>query len=152
MTTTRDIPHLIAVARDLGLQVVERKGPTRGGYHDGHKLIRINPGQSWRVTRSYLAHEVGHAVFRDTPSPYGPVRMKQERRAWAWAARYLITPEAFAEAEHARGGHAPAMAYDLGVTVELIDAFSATLQRIGDVTYVEPKMGAGQWTHRVEVA
>lgn len=152
MTTTRDIPHLIGIAHDLGLQVVERTGPTRGGYHDGHKRIRINPGQSWRVARSFLAHEIGHAVFRDTPSPYGPVRMKQERRAWEWAARYLVTPDGFAEAERARHGHKPAMAYDLGVSVEIIDAFERLLQRIGDVTYVAPRMGAGQWTHRIEVA
>ena len=152
MTTSRDVEHLKEVARSLGLQVVERKGPTRGGYHDGHKRIRLNPGQSWRVTRSFLAHEIGHALYRHVRSPYGPVMMKQERLAWEWAARYLVTPEAFAAAEDEWSGHAPAMAYELGVTVEIVDAFRRLLQRIDDTVYVGARMGDGQWTAKLEVA
>ncbi len=154
MTTTRerDIAHLIEIANELGLTVVERKGHHRGGYHDGLKQIRLNPGMSRRVTRSFLAHEIAHALFRDVPSVYGPVKAKQERRAWEWAACYLITPAAFAEAEHHRGGHAPAMAYDLDVTVELVEAFRRVLSRIDDTVYVKPMMGDGQWTHRIDVA
>lgn len=152
MTTSRDVTHLIEVARSLGLQVIERKGATRGGYHDGHRQIRINPGQSVRVTRSFLAHEIGHALWRDTPSPYGPVRMKQERRAWEWAARYLVTREAFAAAEVEHSGHGPAMAYELGVSVEIVEAFRRILQRIDDTVYVAPRMGEGQWAAKVRVA
>ena len=150
MTTRpeRDVAHLIEVATELGLTVVERKGRHRGGYHDGLKQIRLNPNMSVRATRSFLAHEIAHAIFRDVPSPYGPVKAKQERRAWEWAALYLITPEGFADVEEHRCGHAPAMAYDLGVTVELVDAFRGLLQRIGDTTYVQARMGVGQWTHR----
>ncbi|WP_431800386.1 ImmA/IrrE family metallo-endopeptidase [Microbacterium kunmingense] len=154
MTThhERDIAHLIEVAEELGLHVVERRGHHRGGYHDGLRQIRLNPGMSARATRSFLAHEIAHALFRDTPSPYGPVKAKQERRAWEWAAIYLISPEAFAEAEEQRGGHTPAMAYDLGVTVELVEAFRRVLARIGDNVYVKPRMGVGQWDHRVDIA
>lgn len=154
MTTRpeRDIHHLVAIAHELGLTVVERRGHHRGGYHDGIRQIRLNPGMSARLTRSLLAHEIAHAIHRDVPSPYGPVRMKQERRAWEWAAVYLIDPTDFAAAEDARNCHSPSMAYDLGVTVELVDAYRGALQRIGDVVYVQPKMGVGQWTHRVEVA
>lgn len=147
-TDERDIPHLIEVALDLGLTVVERRGHHRGGYHDGIKQIRLNPGMSQRVTRSFLAHEIAHAIFRDVPAAHGPVKAKQERRAWEWAACYLITPQDFAIAEEQRCGHAPAMAYDLGVTVELIEAFRRILTRIGDTTYVRSKMGAGQWEDR----
>lgn len=154
MTTTheRDIAHLIDIAVELGLTVVERKGHHRGGYHDGLKQIRINPGMSRRVTRCFLAHEIAHALFRDVPSVYGPVKAKQERRAWEWAACYLIDPAAFAEVERVRDGHAPAMAYDLDVTVELITAFRRVLSRIGDTVYVKPMMGDGQWAHRINVA
>ena len=150
MTTRpeRDVPHLIAIAQDLGLTVVERRGHHRGGYHDGIRQIRINPGMSVRLTRSLLAHEIAHAMYRDVPSPYGPVKMKQERRAWEWAAVYLIEPADFAAAEETRDCHAPSMAYDLGVTVELVDAFRGALQRIGEQVYLQPRMGAGQWTDR----
>jgi hypothetical protein len=153
MTTRheRDVAHLVGVANELGLKVVERRGHHRGGYHDGIRQIRINPGMSVRLTRSILAHEIAHALHRDVPSPYGPVRMKQERRAWEWAAVYLIDPADFAAAEDARCGHAPAMAFDLGVTVELVDAFRGALERIGEHVYLQPRMGAGGWTERVEI-
>lgn len=154
MTTRpdRDIPHLHALAADMGLTIVERRGSRRGGYHDGLKQIRINPGMSRRATRSVLAHEIAHALFRDVPSHHGPVNAKQERRADEWAALYLITPDAFADAEKHRGGHSPSMAYDLDVTVELVEAFRRVLLRVGDTVYVDPKMGAGQFAHRAEVA
>lgn len=151
MTTTRpdrDVAHLIHIAHELGLDVIERHGRHRGGYHDGLRQIRLNPGMSQRVARSFLAHEIAHALFRDTPSPYGPARAKQERRAWEWAALYLVTPDAFAEAEAIREGHTASMAYDLGVSVEIVEAFRNLLTRIGDTVYVESKMGAGQWEYR----
>lgn len=43
------------------------------------------------------------------------------------------------------------MAYDLGVTVGLVNAFRRILQRVGDTTYVAPRMGVGQWAPKVEV-
>lgn len=146
---TRD---LLTLADELGLTVIERRGTHRGGYHDGQRTIRLNPGMSRRAARSFLAHEIGHALFRDEPSPYGPVRLKQERRAWEWAANHLLTPTAYAEAEALRSGHAPAMAYDLDVTVDVIDAYRRIMSRIGDTVYVKPMMGDGQWAHREKVA
>lgn len=151
-TTTRDLAHLIGLADELGLTIVEKRGNTRGGYHDGLRQIRLNPGQSYRVNRSFLAHEIAHALFRDTPTHFGPVAAKQERRAWEWAATYLITPEDYSQAEQLRDGHAPAMAHDLGVTVELIATYRETLQRIGDTVYVRARMGAGMWDHREAIA
>lgn len=154
-TTTveeRDVAHLTELAEELGLSVVERRGSTRGGYHDGLRRVRINPGMSRRVTRSFLAHEIAHALFRDAPTPYGPVRAKQERRAWEWAALYLVDREAFAEAERLRSGHAPSIAHDLDVSVEIIEAFKRILARIGDQVYVKPGMGQGVWIERVKLS
>lgn len=150
MTTRpeRDAAHLTALAQELGVQIVERQGRHRAGYHDGCREIRVNPGLPQRVHRSFLAHEIAHALFRDTPSPHAHVSAKQERRAWEWAATYLIDPEDFAETESVREGHLPSMAYDLGVTVEVVSAFRDALQRIGDTVYLQPKLGAGMWTHR----
>lgn len=144
--------HLLQLADELGLTVIERASSKLGGYHHGSRTIRLDPKLSRRAARSVLAHEIAHALFEDQPTPYGPVRAKQERRANEWAALYLIRPEAFAEAEHLRGGHTASMAHDLGVTVEIVDAFRDLLARYGDTVYVNAKMGAGQFAHRAEVA
>ncbi|MGW9345839.1 ImmA/IrrE family metallo-endopeptidase [Streptomyces albidoflavus] len=140
--------ELLKLADELGLEVIERRGRHHGGYHHGTRTIRLDPHMPRRVARSVLAHELAHAVFEDQPSHHGPVRAKQERRANEWAALRLITPEAFAEAEHHRGGHTASMAVELAVTVELVDAFRSVLLRIGNTTYTRPRMGAGQWDHR----
>lgn len=144
--------HLLTLADELGITVIERAGLRLGGYHGGSTTIRLNPALPRRVARSVLAHEIGHHVFGDAPSPYGPVMAKQERRADEWAARYLISPDAFAETERHRGGHTASMAFDLGVTVELVDAFRRLLLRVGDTTYVGARMGAGQWHDRRDCA
>lgn len=137
--------HLLSLANELGLTVIERRGKHVGGYHAGSNTIRLDPALPRRVARSVLAHELAHHVFGDQPSPHGPVRAKQERRANEWAALRLITPEAFADAERIRGGHTASMAHDLDVIPELVDAFRQVLLRIGDTTYVEPRMGARQY-------
>lgn len=144
--------ELLQLADELGLNVIERRGGKPGGYHAGTNTIRLHPGMSRRVARSVLAHEIAHHIFGDEPTQYGPVREKQERRANEWAALRLITPQAYAEVEAHRHGHLPSMAYDLGVTLELIEAFKRLLARVGDATYVAPRMGAGQFLHRTEVA
>lgn len=137
--------HLLTLARELDLRVIERAGANLGGYHHGSRTIRLDPKMPRRVARSVLAHELAHHVFGDQPSPYGPVRAKQERRANEWAALRLITPEAFAEVEQLRDGHTASMAHDLDVMPELVEAFRRLLLRVGGVTYVDPHMGAGQY-------
>lgn len=143
---------LMQLADELGVRVIERRGGKPGGYHAGTTTIRLHPGMSRRVARSVLAHEIAHHVFGDTPTVYGPVRAKQERRANEWAALRLITPDAYAAAEASHHGHLPAMGHELGVTIEIVEAYKRLLARIGDATYVAPRMGAGQFLHRAEVA
>ena len=144
--------ELLQFADDLGINVIERRGGKPGGFHAGTTTIRLNPGMSRRVARSVLAHEIAHHVFGDEPSPYGPVRAKQERRANEWAALRLVTPDAYAAAEARHHGHPPSMAYELSVTLELINAYTRVLERIGDTVYVRPRMGSEMWEHRTEVA
>jgi hypothetical protein len=137
--------QLLTLASELGLTIIEKRGRHPGGYHAGSRTVRLDPHMPRRVARSVLAHEIAHHVFADEPSPYGPVRAKQERRANEWAALHLITPEAFAETEKHRNSHTASMAFDLDVTPELVDAYRRVLVRIGDTTYVDAKMGAGQY-------
>ncbi|MEJ6554071.1 ImmA/IrrE family metallo-endopeptidase [Microbacterium esteraromaticum] len=122
-----------------------------GEYRHDLKLIRLREGMTLRMERSILAHELAHAVFGDAPSAYGPVNAKQERRADEWAALRLINVEAYRDAEQRWDGHVGAMAYDLGVISRLVETYRSLLLRLGDTTYLEPRMGAGQWAHREDL-
>ncbi len=140
------------LAADLGLHVVEHNGDHVSGYWPDEMIIRLSPGMSARTTRSVLCHEIAHHVLGHRPTRFGPVRRRQEDEANEWAATHLITPDAYAEAERLHGGHLETMAHTLDVAPELAAAFRAMLVRIGDTVYVRPRMGAGMWRHRVEVA
>lgn len=120
-----------------------------GEYIHRKRLIRLQRGMLRRLHRSVLAHECAHAVFADVRSAYGPVNAKQERRADEWAALRLIPLPQYMVAEIIHQGHAEAMAVELEVTTDLIEAFRRTLLVMGDRTYVKPRMGAGQWNDRV---
>lgn len=123
-----------------------------GEYIHHRKLIRLRPGMSSRLHRSVLAHELAHAAFADVPSQFGPVHAKQERRAEEWAALRLIDLEDYRHLEQIHHGHAGAIALDLGVMRSIVLAYQGLLERIGDTTYLRPKMGAGNWLHREEIA
>ncbi len=127
--------------------------PDRDGeYHHERRVIRLQRGMATRLHRSVLAHECAHAVFADTPSMFGPVNRKQERRADEWAALRLIDVRDYQRAEQIHHGHPEALAVELNVTVDLIDAYQRVLLRLDDAVYVQPREGSGQWTHREELS
>lgn len=123
-----------------------------GEYVHDDRLIRIQHDLRTRRYRSALAHECCHAVFGDVPSKFGPVNAKQERRADEWAALRLIDLADYRREEERHDGHVEGMAIALNVTTDLVQAFRRILLRVGQDVYVAPRMGAGQWAHRVEVA
>lgn len=144
---------LMEAAAMLGLHVdYDADLPQDGRYYRDHNLILLREGMPARLHRSVLAHELCHAVFGDVPSRFGPVNAKQERRADEWAALRLITPDEYRDAETVHDGHAGAMAVELGVMVSILTAYQRVLLRAGDLVYVRPRMGAGQWDHRELVA
>lgn len=124
-------PQLLRIAEERGLDVIERPGRTLGGFDPDRRLIRLDPGMSARTTRSVLAHELGHAVLRHAPAASDALRARQERQADAWAARLLISRQAYAAAEQLRGPHPASLAFELGVTVELVSAYQGMLRRGG---------------------
>lgn len=148
-TPTIDVWNLAA---DLGLRVIEHRGPHRSGYRPGDDTVHLTPGMRGRTLRSVLAHEIGHHVLGHTPTDFGPIRMRQEHAANVWAAHALITPESYADAEHTRDGHTASMAFDLNVTEELVATYRKTLLRTDSATYVRPRMGVGAWAHKIDVA
>jgi Zn-dependent peptidase ImmA (M78 family) len=121
--------QLFSLIEEHGLHLIECAGPTPGGFDPRSRTIRISPGMSERTARSVLAHELAHAVLGHVPADDVAARDRQEVRADEWAAQLLIAPAAYASAEAARGPHAPSIAFDLGVTVELVFAFQRLLER-----------------------
>jgi hypothetical protein len=105
-----------------------------------------------RNLRGVLCHEIGHHVLGHYPTEFGLIRKRQEHAANLWAAHTLITPEAYADAERTRDGRITGMAIDLNVPDELVVIYRASLLRTDRATYVRPRMGAGQWAHKIEVA
>lgn len=123
-----------------------------GEYSHASRVIRLRPGMGARLHRSVLAHELAHAAFGHRPSHFGPVHAKQERMAEEWAALRLISPADYRHVEDLHDGHAGAMALELGVMRSIVDAYRGLLARLGGTVYVRPRMGAGMWAHREEVA
>lgn len=146
--------QLCDFAEALGVAIDIRRLPADrdGQYIHARKVIQLRPGMHARHHRSVLAHELAHAVFGDIPSKFGPVNAKQERRAEEWAALRLIDHDEYRHIEHAHDGRPGSIALDLGVMASIVKAYQGLLQRIGDTTYINARMGAGQWAHRIEVA
>ncbi|MCS3443717.1 ImmA/IrrE family metallo-endopeptidase [Microbacterium phyllosphaerae] len=122
---------LLRLLEENGLHLVERPGRSRGGYEPRTATIRLAPGLSRRATCSVLAHELGHAMLGHTPTTDAATRARQETRADEWAARLLITPAAYAAAEQTRGSHPASLAFELGVTIEIVTAYQRLLRRTG---------------------
>lgn len=139
------------LAADLGLTIRERRGTHRSGYAPGTNHIDLTPGMRGRILRGVICHEIGHHILGHHPTDFGLLRRRQEHAANVWAAHTLITPDAYADAERTRDGHITSMAIDLNVPDELVIAFQQTLMRTDTATYVRPRMGTGQWDHRIEV-
>jgi len=145
---------LLDFAETIGVTIEYVRMPAErdGIYDHDDRRIRLRRGMSARHHRSVLAHELGHAAFGDTPTRFGPVHAKQERRAEEWAALRLIDIDAYRHLEAVHGGHAGAIAVDLDVMRSTVLAFQGLLARLGDTVYVRPRMGAGMWAHREDVA
>lgn len=90
----------------------------RGEYHHDSKQITIRPGMTAKQVLCTLTHELAHAYYGD-----GISSPSREARAWDWAARVLVDPDAYAHAEQVVGPHPGALAVELSVTVPVIVAW-----------------------------
>lgn len=131
---------------EFGEMPSDRDGET---IHE-RKLVRIQWNLSPRPYRATVGHECAHVVFQDRPSRFGPVHAKQERRADEWAAMRLVSIDEYRDAEHRYDGNVEAMAIDLNVTVDIIEALQRVLLRVGDTVYVQPRMGRLQYELRTD--
>lgn len=152
MTAIDDYLVDLAAQAGVAIEYADLPADRDGDYCERTRVVRLRPGMHARRHRSVLAHELGHAAFGDTPSRFGPVHAKQERRADEWAALRLIHIDDYRHVEALHDAHAGAMAVELGVLRRIVIAYQRVLARIDDTVYVQPKMGAGQWAHREHVA
>lgn len=146
--------ELYEILEAIGVQVefCELPEDRDGEYVHEDKLVRIQHDLLFRRYISALAHETAHAIWGDTPSKFGPVNAKQERRADEWAALKLIDADEYRRHEARHDGHAEAMAVSLNVTVEVVEVFRSMLLRVDSAVYVSPRMGVGEYGARVEFA
>lgn len=97
-----------------------------GQYLHHRRLILLRQGLDPWTRKSTLAHELGHAYYGD--DIHGDPRL--ERRADQFAAQILITPDMYKNAEKLHEGHTGAIAYELGVTVRLVEVWRDMHDRI----------------------
>ena len=117
-----------------------------GAYLDDEKVILIRRGLTDTLEQEALHHEYAHAFYGDRTCPPAT-----ERRAWTMVAQLMVDPLAYAQAERV-SDDALFIARELGVTKRVVTAFRTLLVKLGDTTYVDARMGAGQWLHRELVA
>lgn len=124
---------LLEHAAGLGLRVKFRDLGRRHGEVHSSGLVVINDRRPLPVQRIALAHECGHfAHGHDWTERHD--RERDERQAYTYAARLLITPEVFAEAEALVGCGDHALARELNVTAQMVQLWRrAYLARVGVV-------------------
>lgn len=119
--------HLLA--ESMGVQLRRHTGGPPGWYDHHRRIISTRRGQSISQYKSVLAHELGHAAHRDTPTGNGHFDQRQERRADEYAANLLINPHDFEAAAIWHQGHLPAIADELEVTKHLLKTWQSLYER-----------------------
>ncbi|HAT1242515.1 TPA: ImmA/IrrE family metallo-endopeptidase [Corynebacterium striatum] len=119
--------HLLA--ESMGVQLRRHTGGPPGWYDHHRRIISTRRGMSIQQYKSVLAHELGHAAHRDTPTGNGHFDQRQERRADEYAAQLLINPHDFEAAAIWHHGHLPAIADELEVTQHILKTWQSLYER-----------------------
>lgn len=123
------LDDLITVVEATGFTVHWAQLSRSSGYYDATtKTIWLanSLDSTPRFAISVLAHEFAHALEgHDGPQP-----MAVERRCDEIAARIIIDPEAYAEAERLHGGYnKAALAEELGVASFIVSAYRRAMEK-----------------------
>lgn len=114
------------LADHMGVQVLSHRGGPKGLWLPERRAITLRANLGHVQRRCTLAHELGHAHHNDlSPAPDKWVWARQERRADEFAARNLITADAYQCAELIAGHDVGAIALELGVTKHLVKIWRA---------------------------
>lgn len=116
-----EIAELVLRAEAMGVRVEwGRDLPVPAEYDHARRVIRMADGRGDCVTRCSLAHELGHAALMHEP---GGDYLAQERSANIYAAKLLISEDAYRRAESIVGHDPRALAKELDVTLAMIAAW-----------------------------
>ena len=116
--TRLDLLYRHCADEGIDVEWLDLGATRRGQYLDDERLIQLNTRLTFQQATSTLAHEWGHAYFRDRRST-----RRIEARAWEFGAATIITPEEYRGAEFVYGHHTGALADALEVTPILIEAW-----------------------------
>ena len=140
---TRDrLDELFQHCADIGVEVEWADlGPRRRGeYQWWRRTIVLSTRMVDRTIPIALAHELAHAIFDDRETT-----ALCERRAWEWAAAYLVTPSSYRRAEWVVGSEPRLLAAELEVNVHIIEAWRRWWEKRGHkldaVTLEDPWLG-----------
>lgn len=86
-------------------------------------MISTRKGMAIWDYKSVLAHELGHAYYRDQRTGHASFDEKQEQRADEYAANLLIDIDTLRHLAPWHGDDMKSLAIDLEVTPKLLDVF-----------------------------
>ncbi|OLT54880.1 hypothetical protein BJF89_01205 [Corynebacterium sp. CNJ-954] len=110
--TTR-FHDLAIICEIIDVTTDHHEGGPAGYYDHQTRTISTRKGLSAALFRSTLAHEIGHATFRDHPTTHDHFDQKQEMRADRFAIRLLFDDDDFQAAYDWCGHDIPALAEEL---------------------------------------
>lgn len=120
------IDALIDAAEARGYRIRWHRGGPKAAWLPHTHTISVRVGMDDVQTLCSLAHELGHVHHNDPPGHTG----FREQRANRFAAQLLISPVEYATAETIYGPHPARLAHELGVTVEIIEAWQQLPQQV----------------------
>lgn len=120
MTSIHDLHQ---TAHDMGITLTHHDHGIPGIYLDQYKTISTRRGMAIWDYKSVLAHELGHAHYRDRRNGHRHFDEKQERRADEYAANLLIDPQQLLHLAPWHGHDYRSLAADLEVTPHLLKTY-----------------------------
>lgn len=120
MTSIHDLHQ---IAHDMGIRLTHHTGGIPGFYLDTYKTISTRRSMAIWDYKTVLAHELGHAHYRDKRCGHKHFDEKQERRADEYAANLLICPHQLAHLIPWHGNDLNSLAADLEVTPHLLKIY-----------------------------
>lgn len=129
-------------AASLGLGVKFEELGRRTAEIRANRVILVNKRRVPSIQRMAIAHECGH-WFHGHDWTRDHDRPRDERQADVYAARLLISPAEYRDAERVAGPHVGALARELNVTVLLVNLWRESyLAEVGVVRRM-PTRAAG---------
>lgn len=111
------------LANDFGVTLQHHDGGTKAWYSPKYRLISTRRGLPIWEYKSSLAHELGHALYRDHHINHLHFNQLQERRADEYAAELLIDESEIRDAILWHGNDLNSIAYDLEITPHLLRVY-----------------------------